>query len=114
MNIKKQVNRMIKTGDWTINDLVTYLVKVQSTLSGEELQKLKVTAAFVKENKDKTNESSDREGQKPVPRVPRYKASDLYEPIDALRDLKLPVIDWGTEHKWRPSSEEGRLPRYMR
>jgi hypothetical protein len=91
--------RMIKTGDWTIVDLVKYLVSVQSTLSGEELQRLKQTSAFAKED-------SSAGGNKAGVKVPRFKAKELYEPIDALRELKLPLIDWGTEHRWRPASEE--------
>ena len=38
--------RMIKTGDWSIYDLVKYLVAVQATLSPEELERLRLTAAF--------------------------------------------------------------------
>ena len=92
---------MIKTGDWTIIDLVKYLVSVQSTLTQLEIERLQHTAAFT------------REDEQPIPtkngvmKVPRYKASDLYEPLDVFRDLKLPVIDWGIENKWRQSSEEG-------
>ena len=33
--------------------------------------------------------------------------------MDVFRELKLPVIDWGTHPKWRSNSEEGKkyLPR---
>lgn len=91
---------MIKTGDWTIADLVKYLVAVQQTLSQVELDRLRQTSAFPKEL---PAESPDAEQEK----TKRYKASDLYEPLDAFRELKLPVIDWGTQVKWRTSSEEG-------
>ena len=93
--------RMIKTGDWTIVDLVKYLTSVQSTLSGDELQRLKHTAAFLKEA------DSDAPNQKPTGKIPRFKASDLYEPSEALRALGLPIIGWGKEHRWKPSSDEG-------
>ena len=91
---------MIKTGDWTINDLVKYLVSVQTTLSGEELQRLKHTSAFVKEDRA-------RDAQKPTGKVTRYKASDLYEPNETFRGLGLPIIDWGVENRWKPTSDEG-------
>lgn len=86
---------MIKTGDWTIHDLVKYLVSVRSTLSSTELDKLRQTAAFPLESPSKES------------KVTRRKAADLYEPSDTLRDLGLPILDWGKDNKWRPSSEEG-------
>ncbi|KAI0037007.1 hypothetical protein K488DRAFT_75577 [Vararia minispora EC-137] len=95
-------DRMIKTGDWTIIDLVKYLVSVESTLSSEELQRLKQTSAFTMEDK---SVSSARTGGK----APRFKAKDLYEPTEALRELKLPIIDWGTEQRWRPPSDEAKF-----
>lgn len=92
---------MIKTGDWSIADLTKYLVAVQSTLAPEELERLSITAAFPKETKE-----DGPAGEKL--KVARFKASDLYEPLDTFRDLGLPVIDWGTKTKWRSSSEEGK------
>ena len=86
--------RMIKTGDWTVADLIKYLVNVQMTLSAAEMEKLQATYAFVKEGDEKTT---------------RFRAVDLYEPVDSLRQLGLPIIDWGTNTKWRGVSEEGRL-----
>ena len=91
---------MIKTGDWSTSELVKYLVAVQSTLSPEEVKRLQLTAAFPKETQIS---NSTPEKQK----VARYMASDLYEPIDVLRNLGLPILDWGTRSKWRGSSDEG-------
>ena len=91
---------MIKTGDWTIAELIKYLVAVQSTLAPVEVERLKMTSAFPREL---------REGEK-LPengKPPRHRASELYEPLDVFRELKLPVVDWGTHPKWRSSSEEG-------
>ena len=85
---------MIKTGDWTVADLIKYLVNVQSTLSLSELDRLRATSAFSKE--------ADI-GEKKA----RYRAVDLYEPQDLFRQLGLPIIDWGSNTKWRSSSEEG-------
>lgn len=90
---------MIKTNEWTIADLSKYLVSVKDSLTAEELARLKATAAFPVE--------SQEEGDTEAKRT-RYKASQLYEPLDIFRSLKLPVIDWGKHTKWRSSSEEGR------
>ena len=88
---------MIKTGDWSIVDLIKYLVAVQSTLSEDETTRLKMTAAFSAE----TTVSGD--AKKPQ----RFRANQLYEPLDTFRKLGLPILDWGTQTKWKPSSEEG-------
>jgi hypothetical protein len=89
-------DRMVKTGDWTISDLITHLVTIQSTLTPDEITKLQMTSAFSKE------------GENALPgKKSRYRASDLYEPSITNRQLGLPIIDWGEKTKWRSSSEEG-------
>ncbi|CDO69004.1 hypothetical protein BN946_scf184834.g11 [Trametes cinnabarina] len=95
-------DRMIKTGDWTIAQLIRYLVEVQSTLTPTELDRLKLTAAFPRELRP--DEKLPDNG-----RTPRSRASDLYEPLDVFRELKLPVIDWGIHPKWRGNSEEAKF-----
>jgi hypothetical protein len=105
---------MIKTGDWSIADLIKYLVAVQSTLSEDEIQRLKLTAAFPKESSITDVKLADgkaladanfagSEGKKSE----RYRADQLYEPVDMFRKLGLPIIDWGAQNKWKPGSEEG-------
>ena len=89
-------------GDWTIAELIKYLVAVQSTLAPVELERLRMTSAFPR---------ALREGEK-LPengKSPRHRASDLYEPLDIFKELRLPVIDWGTHPKWRSNSEEGQF-----
>jgi hypothetical protein len=88
---------MIKTGDWTVADLTKYLVAVRSTLNPEEMQRLRMTSAFSSENAP-ANDAKRK----------RYKAKELYEPIEIFRQLNLPVIDWGGQSKWRGSSDEGQ------
>ncbi|KAL4253718.1 hypothetical protein ABKN59_003690 [Abortiporus biennis] len=95
-------NRMIKTGDWSTSDLIKYLVAVQSTLSAQELERLRLTAAFPREAQE-----SDGTGEKN--KIARCKASDLYEPLDTFREMELPVLSWGTKSKWRSSSEEAKF-----
>ncbi len=90
---------MLKAGDWSIVDLIKYLVAVQSTLSSEELDRLRLTPAFPKENGN-ADATSDKT------RKTRSRAEHLYEPLDVFKELGLPVIDWGSK-KWRGSSEEG-------
>ncbi|KIK92678.1 hypothetical protein PAXRUDRAFT_829728 [Paxillus rubicundulus Ve08.2h10] len=91
-------DRMVKTGDWSIPDLIGYLVQVRDTLTKEELSRLASTTAF-------TKEGIQQESNKKA----RYCAHDLYEPADIFRQLQLPVINWGVESKWRSNSEEAKL-----
>jgi hypothetical protein len=105
-------NRMIKTGDWTIPQLVKYLAGVRDTLTREEIERLKQTAAFSREGDPvppKPDPSTANGSATPVPRRPRFKIGTLYEPIDALRKLNLPLLDWGDNPKWRAGSDEGEL-----
>ncbi|EJD01998.1 uncharacterized protein FOMMEDRAFT_109078 [Fomitiporia mediterranea MF3/22] len=95
-------DRMIKTGDWTIADLIKYLVAVQQTLSSVEMDRLRQTSCFAKETVGDEAET----GQVTKP---RFKAGDLYEPLDVFRQLKLPIIDWGAQTKWKPHSEEAKF-----
>ena len=91
---------MIKTGDWTISDLTKYLVSVQDRLDPLEINRLQLTAAFTAENYP----ANQSKGQRPT----RYRAGDLYEPSDIHRQLRLPIIDWGSQTKWHGSSPEGK------
>ncbi|OBZ66504.1 hypothetical protein A0H81_13686 [Grifola frondosa] len=95
-------NRMIKTGDWTIAELIKYLVAVQTTLTPVEFNRLQMTSAFPKEQ-SAGSEAPEKQT------VLRYKASELYEPLDVFRELHLPVIDWGIHPKWRGNSEEAKF-----
>jgi hypothetical protein len=88
---------MIHTGDWSTADLIKYLVAVRDTLSSLEIDRLKQTSAFMREGED--------ENGKPT----RYLARDLYEPVDTLRDLGLPILFWSPTVKWRAGSDEGKL-----
>jgi hypothetical protein len=98
------VIRMIKTGDWTTYDLVKYLVSIQSTLTPQEVERLRQTSAFSKEGAGKEQLTTG-----PSRKVPRHKAMDLYEPVDIFRELRLPIIDWGGDGRWRPMSDEGKF-----
>lgn len=93
---------MIKTNEWTIPDLIKYLVSVQDSLSSEEKARLKLTSAFSAEAIH-GQEASNK----------RYRASELLEPSPIFIQLELPVIDWGAKPKWRSTSEEGLVPPFL-
>ena len=76
-----------------------YLVSVKDTLTEDEMSKLKHTSAFPLEVAAEDRDSS-------TPAIVRRKPSELYEPVEAMRELGLPVLDWG-EGKWKSGSEEG-------
>ena len=98
------VIRMIKTGDWTTYDLISYLVSIQATLTSQEIEHLRLTSAFPKENTGREILAAGTS-----PKVQRYKARDLYEPIDLFRELGLPIIDWGVNNQWDPESNNGEF-----
>ncbi|GAA5832862.1 hypothetical protein JCM11251_000508 [Rhodosporidiobolus azoricus] len=102
--------RLLGAGDWSHQQLVKYLVSVKDTLSPTERDRLRKTAFLPKEGEAKVEQPVGVDGVKPKPRTVRYRASELYEPTEALRELGLPVVDW-TEAtaKWRAGSEEAKL-----
>lgn len=86
-------DRLISAGDWSHVDLVGYLAKHRDMLSVNEMERLTSTAIFPVEG--------DQTGR-------RMRAADVYEPLDELRALRLPVLDWQGK-SWRSSSDEARL-----
>ena len=94
---------MIATGDWTTFDLVKYLVSVRSTLTFLEMTHLRETPVFPKEVAAKEQSAAGTS-----PNVQRYRANDLFEPINIFRVLGLPIIDWGADNQWDPKSNNGK------
>jgi hypothetical protein len=95
---------MVETGDWTTYDLVNYLVSIQPTLTSQEFEHLRLISAFPKENAGREQLAAGA-GWK----VQRYKAEDLYQPIDIFREFGLPTIDWGADVQWESTSNNGKL-----
>ncbi|KAG8743102.1 hypothetical protein FRC10_000402 [Ceratobasidium sp. 414] len=95
-------SRMIHTGDWTAADLIKYLVAVRDTLTSTEIERLKQTSAFMREDL-----AGDKSGDGAAPK--RFMAKELYEPVEVLRGLGLPILLWGEQAKWRPNSEEAKF-----
>ncbi|GAC95754.1 hypothetical protein PHSY_003330 [Pseudozyma hubeiensis SY62] len=95
-------NRLVAGGGWSHVDLVSYLASNKETLSDLERERLKKTAIFPKQGEVGPLKEDGK------PRIIRYRASDLYEPTEALKALQLPVLDW-VDKPWKPSSEEARF-----
>ena len=47
--VLRTISRMVRTGDWGISDLIRYLVAVENSLTELELDRLRNTVAFTKE-----------------------------------------------------------------
>ena len=93
----------IETGEWTTFHLVKYLVSVRPALTVLEMGRLIETPAFPKEGGEKEQSAAGTS-----PKVQRYRAKDLYEPIDIFRELGLPIIDWGANNLWIPEFIQGK------
>jgi len=95
---------MVKTEDWATYDLVKYLASIESSLTFEEMGRLRRTSAFSMEGAEKEQLATG-----PILESIRYKAEGLYEPVDIFRELGLPVIDWGADNQWKPTSNNGKF-----
>ncbi|KAJ3078512.1 hypothetical protein HK102_004456, partial [Quaeritorhiza haematococci] len=123
VDLQMVFDRLDTTLQWDHIQLVKYLSGVSTKLTDVEIERLRVTPLFVAEGKgakEEGKESTEKgdanvpkgggEAGKEVPPPPpvkRYKASDLYNPSDVLRELGLPLIDW--KGKWRSTSEEAKF-----
>jgi len=97
-------SRLIGGGSWTCQDLMRYLVSVKDTLSSDELARLKQTAAFPLEVEALAKAEG---GDAPTAPAVRRKPHQLYEPVESMRALGLPLLDWG-DGKWKSNSDEGK------
>ncbi|QRW26603.1 protein-histidine kinase [Rhizoctonia solani] len=85
-------SRITQDPNWTTAKLIKYLVDVQSSLSSDEKDLLKQSKLFT------------REGDKSQGGILFYSASELYEPIDILRNMGLPLLAWDSSVRWKPGS----------
>lgn len=95
-------DRLVAAGDWDVTQLVTYLAANRDTLSVLEKDRLTKTAMFPKAGE------IGPPGEDGKPRILRYRASQLYEPVDALKALGLPLLDWPGK-AWRAGSDEAKF-----
>lgn len=82
---------------WNHVDLIRYLVSVWNDIPESDIVQLRNTAICPIETSD------GREPKSPK----RHQVSRLFEPIDALRALKLPVLSW--PGPWNAYSSEGKF-----
>ncbi|KAF7726033.1 hypothetical protein EC973_009098 [Apophysomyces ossiformis] len=112
-------DRLISDGSWSHIELVKYLTTAVNTLSAVEIRRLRETAIFTKEGEEpkakeiqRPTDKVDSDGQ-PIMEIyvkkvyQRYKANELYAPIDTLRNLQLPLIYW--DSRWRTMSAEAKF-----
>ena len=83
------------SGKWSHVDLIKYLASVQNDIPSADIKRLR------------TMRICPAETEALQPSVERYSASELYEPDQALRRLKLRTMHW--QGIYRPESNEGRF-----
>jgi hypothetical protein len=69
--------------NWDHQNLVKYLASVKDKLSGKEMEQLKSTPLFPREEAGKTDDKNKR-----------YLASQLYVPSEELRGLGIAILSW--------------------
>ena len=95
----KQTKIPMSSGKWSHVDLIKYLASVQNDIPAADMKRLRTMKICPAEN------------EALQPSAERYLASELFEPDQALRRLKLRTMHWpGT---YRPESQEGRFLRAL-
>ncbi|KAL4877678.1 hypothetical protein BJY04DRAFT_230487 [Aspergillus karnatakaensis] len=85
---------------WSHVDLIRYLASVSNDIPTSDIRRLKDTSFCTAESRASRDDSNTLQHT-------RYKAEELFEPIDSLRTLGLPIIEWpGT---YLTSSTEGKF-----
>lgn len=97
-------DRLVSQGSWSHFELVKYLASVEDTISSKEIARVKETAIFPMASPNNSSPVG-KEGSKVAPK--RYKAYELYAPLEELEPLKLPTIQW--DGKWRASSSQAQF-----
>lgn len=95
----KQTQIPTSSGKWSHVDLIKYLASVQTDIPAADIKRLRTMRLCPAEN------------EALQPSADRYQASELFEPDQALRRLKLRTLHWpGT---YRPDSQEGKFLRVL-
>ena len=88
---------------WSHVELIKYLASVKEDIPAEDMKKLKASRLVPAEAGPAGLESTKAS-------VERYRVSELFEPKDTLRALKLPLLQWpGPPGSYRLSSPEARF-----
>jgi hypothetical protein len=83
--------------------LIKYLASVRDDIPADDIKRLKTTQICPAEAGPKGQEQTMGSAR-------LYRVSELFEPKDALRDLKLPILQWpGPPGSYRIGSNEGRF-----
>lgn len=77
---------------WSHVDLIKYLTSVREDIPSEDIKRLR---------------SMNMCKAEPPSSISLYKVSELYEPLDPLRGLGLPILYWPGE--WREQSQEAKF-----
>lgn len=72
---------------WSHVELIRYLASVSDDIPPDDMQKLKASAICPAEGG-----SNEKESEKTTTRL--YRVSELFDPQDSLRALRLPVLQW--------------------
>ncbi|KAJ5180309.1 hypothetical protein N7492_003519 [Penicillium capsulatum] len=87
----------LPTRKWNHVDLIRYLTSVREDIPSNDIQRLKNTSICTAEPRKDVETSPNT----------RFKISELYEPKDSLRALKLPILEWPGIYS--SSSNEGKF-----
>jgi hypothetical protein len=84
-------------------ELIKYLASVKDDIPPEDLKRLRASPICPAEAGPKGLEATQGTAR-------LYRVSELFEPKDTLRDLRLPILQWpGPPGSYRPGSLEGRF-----
>lgn len=89
-------------GKWSHVDLIKYLLSVKDDIPSEDIKRLRQTPMCPAEGSDADDAANKSK---------LYRLSELHEPDDAIRRLKLPVLQWPGHY--RATSPEGRFLRLL-
>ncbi|KAF8431325.1 hypothetical protein L210DRAFT_3651207 [Boletus edulis BED1] len=92
------LDQMRPRGNWTVLDLIKYLVQEERSLTDDDISGLKLIKIFTKEDSEDSSEENIG-----------CCADELFPPVDTFRKLQLPIIEWSEKLEWRDTSSEARL-----
>ncbi|KAI6017290.1 hypothetical protein BKA83DRAFT_30366 [Pisolithus microcarpus] len=90
--------QMPSTGNWTMFNLIDYLVQEEPSLTSEDFSTLKSSKIFMRESLQGNEEENTC-----------HCIDKLYPPVDVFRRLRLPIIEWSGKSEWMDTSPEAQL-----
>lgn len=79
------------TGKWNHVDIIRYLASMANDIPSRDIERLRSKAIFPAED----------EQDRSKPTAARYKITELFEPKDHLRKLRLPILQWSGLYRFR-------------